>query len=102
MKRPVLLLGVFVLVAISAFTACSGDDDNDPVDPTGTRTTNSTTVVEETASPGGPKLENSTVTPSGLEYRDDVVGTGGTPRLDQQVTVHYTGKLAANGQVFDS
>jgi peptidylprolyl isomerase len=45
---------------------------------------------------GGTKLE------SGLEYIDEVVGEGDSPRMDQQVTVHYTGKLADNDKVFDS
>ncbi len=40
--------------------------------------------------------------PDGLQYTDQVVGTGTSPRMDQQVTVHYTGKLASNGKVFDS
>ena len=47
-------------------------------------------------------LENAKLTLSGLEYVDEVRGTGVTPRMDQRVTVHYTGKLASNGEVFDS
>ena len=47
-------------------------------------------------------MENPTVLPSGLKYTDQVVGTGASPRADQSVTVHYTGKLAANGKKFDS
>ncbi len=47
-------------------------------------------------------LENATVTESGLGYVDEVVGTGPSPRMDQSVTVHYTGKLAADGRKFDS
>ncbi len=47
-------------------------------------------------------LENATVTESGLGYVDQVVGTGESPRMDQQVTVHYTGKLASNDRTFDS
>ena len=47
-------------------------------------------------------LDGSTKTGSGLEYVDHVVGTGDSPRMDQQVTVHYTGTLAANGKKFDS
>jgi peptidylprolyl isomerase len=103
--NPRIILGALALLALPAAIACGGDDDDDPADlPTTTRTatTSATTVPEGSATPGGPKLENSTVLPSGVEYRDEVVGTGATPRLDQQVTVHYTGKLASNGQVFDS
>ena len=47
-------------------------------------------------------FENATVTESGLKYVDHVVGTGESPRMDQQVTVHYTGKLASNDRKFDS
>ena len=47
-------------------------------------------------------LEGATVLESGLGYVDEVVGTGESPRMDQDVTVHYTGKLAADGTKFDS
>ena len=47
-------------------------------------------------------LENPTENPSGVKYVDEVVGTGATPGMTQTVTVHYTGKLASNGEVFDS
>ncbi|MEX0782503.1 MAG: FKBP-type peptidyl-prolyl cis-trans isomerase [Dehalococcoidia bacterium] len=104
MKRPFLLLGALTMVAIPSFVGCGGDDDDDDVPdlPTSTDTATTSTPGEGTPTPGGPKLENSTATPSGLEYRDEVVGTGASPRLDQQVTVHYTGKLAATGEAFDS
>lgn len=47
-------------------------------------------------------MKNATETESGLKYVDHVVGTGDSPRMDQQVTVHYTGKLASNDRKFDS
>lgn len=47
-------------------------------------------------------FENATETGSGLKYVDDTVGTGATPGPAAQVTVHYTGKLASDGSVFDS
>ena len=40
-------------------------------------------------------------TASGLQYIDEVVGTGESPKQGQQVTVHYTGTLE-NGTKFDS
>ena len=40
-------------------------------------------------------------TPSGLGYIDIVVGTGGSPKSGDTVTVHYTGFLT-NGTKFDS
>ena len=39
--------------------------------------------------------------PSGLRYEMIKPGTGATPKVGQQVTIHYTGTLAT-GQVFDS
>lgn len=39
--------------------------------------------------------------PSGLRYEITKPGTGATPKVGQQVTIHYTGTLAS-GQVFDS
>jgi FKBP-type peptidyl-prolyl cis-trans isomerase len=42
-----------------------------------------------------------TETPSGLRFRDDVVGTGAEARAGQKVQVHYTGTLT-DGKKFDS
>lgn len=44
-------------------------------------------------------------TPSGLQYRDEVVGTGAEPKAGQKVSVHYTGWLddgGKPGKKFDS
>jgi peptidylprolyl isomerase len=43
--------------------------------------------------------------PNGIQYRDDVVGTGEEPLQGQTVVVHYTGWLdqdGAKGTKFDS
>ena len=40
-------------------------------------------------------------TPSGLQYKDIVIGTGAIPQSGQNVVVHYTGKLT-DGTKFDS
>ena len=37
-------------------------------------------------------------TPSSLQYEDTVTGTGDTAQAGNDVTVHYTGWLYANGQ----
>ncbi len=41
------------------------------------------------------------VTPSGLQYKEILAGTGATPKPEDTVEVHYTGKLI-DGKVFDS
>lgn len=45
--------------------------------------------------------EGVKVTASGLQYRVEKEGTGATPTAEDEVTVHYTGKLL-DGTVFDS
>lgn len=42
-----------------------------------------------------------TTSPSGLQYRDDVVGTGAEAKAGHHVLVHYTGTLT-DGKKFDS
>ncbi len=46
-------------------------------------------------------MSETVTTPSGLQYKDLVVGTGATPQKGQNVKVHYTGTLE-NGTKFDS
>ena len=41
---------------------------------------------------------DTVTTPSGLKYRDEVVGTGPSPKDGQSVNVHYTGWLDENGK----
>lgn len=103
-KRLLLVLLGTALVPALVLGACRSGDDDDTGTPAVTRTATqpATASTSATATTGAYKLENGTVTPSGLQFRDDVVGTGATPRLDQQVTVHYKGTLAATGQQFDS
>jgi len=52
-----------------------------------------------TGAPAAPA--GAVTTPSGLQYIDNVTGTGPKPQKGQTVIVHYTGYLD-NGTVFDS
>ena len=45
--------------------------------------------------------EGTQSTPSGLQYRDDQVGTGAEAKAGDHAVVHYTGRLA-DGKKFDS
>jgi len=104
-----LILAPAGLLAAALFAACGDGPDPDPT-PTTTPTTarsaatTAPTRAVPTLAPGDPiVLENATTTPSGLQYVDDVVGEGAAPAgKSDLVTVHYTGKFAANGQTFDS
>lgn len=48
-----------------------------------------------------PKPAVYQTTPSGLKYRDIVVGKGAKPTVGRSIQAHYTGKLT-DGTVFDS
>lgn len=41
---------------------------------------------------------DTVTTPSGLKYKDEVVGTGPAPKDGQSVNVHYTGWLDEGGK----
>jgi FKBP-type peptidyl-prolyl cis-trans isomerase len=45
--------------------------------------------------------EHTTTTPSGLRYRDEVVGGGREARAGDRAMVHYVGRLE-DGEKFDS
>ncbi len=98
------LSGAAALLATSAFAARGGDDTTPTATAAAKATPAAPTAAKATtaATKGATKLDNATTTASGLQYVDTVVGSGASPRADQQVTVNYTGKLASNGQVFDS
>lgn len=100
MNRRLLILPLGVLLA-SLATACGDGPDPEPT-PTPT-ISNATAPAAPALAPGEPiALDGPTMTPSGLMYVDEVVGDGVQPTINSTVVVHYTGKFAENGQVFDS
>ena len=46
-------------------------------------------------------MPDEMTTPSGLKYKDEVVGSGDSPKHGKPVRVHYTGRLT-DGKKFDS
>jgi FKBP-type peptidyl-prolyl cis-trans isomerase len=92
MKQP-FAFALAAGLAAALLSACGdGPDDPAPGGTTAAATAEGTAIV----------LENPTTTATGLQYVDNVVGTGDTPGATDNVTVHYTGRLAANGVEFDS
>jgi FKBP-type peptidyl-prolyl cis-trans isomerase len=109
-QLPRLLLGAAASVSLIVFgAACGGDDDK----------SSSQSTSQSTSAPGGMNVapgganvtsnssaqfdkSKATSTPSGLMYIDTQEGSGTSPTMLQSVTVHYTGKLASDGKVFDS
>lgn len=68
-------------------------------------TTSSAPPAQPTTVPAAPNKTaaqaGAVTTASGLQYIDQVVGTGAQPQKGQTVSVHYTGYLD-DGKVFDS
>ena len=97
-----LLKFLLALVLVASFAACSStaddEDSNVVVDEYGhiVADKSQTEFLEQNAKKPGVK-----VTESGLQYRVIKEGTGEKPGPEDQVVVHYTGKLI-NGKVFDS
>ncbi|PKB78210.1 MAG: peptidylprolyl isomerase [SAR202 cluster bacterium Io17-Chloro-G9] len=81
--------------------ACGSDPTSTPL-PTPTATPAPTpTAVPAEAATNSEEASELTTTPSGLQYRDLVAGTGEEPTAGATVTVHYTGWLL-DGSKFDS
>ena len=84
-----LLVATLAIAALLA--GCSGDSSSSSKTPANTGN-----------APGIPVLNGKIQsTPSGLQYIDQTVGDGASPKATDNVTVHYTGWLT-NGTKFDS
>ena len=93
MRRTIL--SVFLLSFVSAAILFAQTSAQQP--PTKTATTKAaTTPGAKTAS-----APAWTTTPSGLKFRDVLVGKGTQPKEGNKVVVNYTGKFT-NGKVFDT
>lgn len=84
------------------FVACNSDKTATESDSSQEATEEVADASQEQAAPQVEAVEGFTLLPSGLQYK--VIKEGGegvSPKIDDTVTVKYTGKLA-DGTVFDS
>ena len=93
MRRTIL--SVFLLSFVSAAILFAQTSAQQP--PTKTATTKAATTpgAKTTAAPAW------TTSPSGLKFRDVLVGKGAQPKEGNTVVVNYTGKFTS-GKVFDT
>jgi peptidylprolyl isomerase len=104
MRRISLGIALLLGICLTALLAACGDDEEaeptptPPVEGTATPAEGTPTPVES----GPPAVSGEpTVTDSGLQYIDIVVGTGPSPATGETAVVHYTGWLT-DGTKFDS
>lgn len=83
-RTPLPLLVVLLIASLVA--ACSSNGDTGEAPPT----------------PRSVDEADFTITDSGLRYHDFVTGDGAEATAGDQVTVHYSGWLAADSTLFDS
>lgn len=88
---PLKMRGIRFLMAVGFSVAPSACATGGGVDPTQIAFAPELAIV----------LDEMTLTPEGLYYRDLVEGTGEEARDDRRVTIHYLGRFP-DGRVFDS
>lgn len=93
-------LGALVVAFALAGCSSSGDKKKDDARPA-SRPAASSDAKAAPSEPAAPAKPELVTTRSGLQYRDDKVGTGASARPGQTVIVHYRGTLM-DGTEFDS
>ena len=92
-KRYVVPVTVFLLLCLVLGLLTKGEESKNTTGEGGKKTESNSTQSVST--------EGYTTTASGLKYKDEVVGTGPSPKDGQTVSVHYTGTFT-DGKKFDS
>ena len=101
MKNAAILLTFLAFLSANVWAAQEQTTTPAPASKVQSSTQKSTATAPK-AGTAHPKPEvQMTTTPSGLQYRDLVVGKGPQPKDGDTVVVNYTGKFT-NGKVFDT
>ncbi len=106
MKNIFMYIIVIAVVAVGAWLFMrkgSGTPSLYNASPSASPTVDASASVSPTATPTATASPVGKVitTASGLQYQDEVIGTGALAKSGQTVSVQYTGSLT-NGTVFDS
>jgi peptidylprolyl isomerase len=97
MRRTILRVFLLSFVSAAMLFAQTGAQQT----PTKAATTKATTKAATTPGAKTAPVPAWTTTPSGLKFRDTLVGKGAQPKEGDTVVVNYTGKFT-DGKVFDT
>jgi len=101
MKKAVILLTFLAFLSANVWAAQDQTTTPPPAAKTKSTTQKSTATAPKTGTTHPKPAAQMTTTPSGLQYRDVVVGKGAQPKNGDTVVVNYTGRFT-NGKVFDT
>ena len=101
MKNAAILLTFLAFLSANVWAAEGQTTTPAPASKAQSSTQKSTATAPKAGTAHPKPAVQMTTTPSGLQYRDMVVGKGPQPKDGDTVVVNYTGKFT-NGKVFDS
>ena len=100
MKNAAIVLTSLAFLSLNVWAAQEQTTTPAPA-PNAPSSTQKSTAPASKAGAAHPSAAPMTTTPSGLQYRDLVVGKGPQPKGGDTVVVNYTGTFT-NGKVFDT
>ena len=101
MKNAAIVLIFLAFVSINVWPAQEDTSTPAPAAKAQSSTQKSTATAAKAGTTHPKPAVQMTTTPSGLQYRDLVVGKGPQPKDGETVVVNYTGTFT-NGKVFDT
>jgi peptidylprolyl isomerase len=101
MKNAAIVLIFLAFVSINVWPAQEDTSTPAPAAKAQSSTQKSTATAAKAGTTHAKPAVQMTTTPSGLQYRDLVVGKGPQPKDGDTVVVNYTGTFT-NGKVFDT
>ena len=101
MKNAVILITFLAFLSANVWAAQDQTTTPPPAAKAKSTTQKSTATAPKAGTTHPKPAAEMTTTPSGLQYRDVVVGKGRQPNVGETVVVNYTGRFT-DGKVFDT
>ena len=101
MKNAVIILTFLAFLSANVWGGQDQTTTSAPAAKAKSTTQKSTATAPKAGTTHPKPAVQMTTTPSGLQYRDVVVGKGAQPKEGDTVVVNYTGRFT-NGKIFDT